>query len=232
MKMQQMQHQSLINLPPVFGMVVPTLPFRTDFVPVASSNNTKFTLSVTMNNLPSVNELVFFLLPNANTVIPSNHGALIYFAVELSPAVSSGFELLGYLEPNKRYSDIFRSGWSEREEFVTIPPTQNVKINIGISIEPMEVVRNLTQEGSSSMSSVFNATGSGVSSSNHNSNSNKRPVIAYKVAEDLLNFMKSFDTGVTGNQAMTVPVNIFDRWWQRFESKLIRDPNFFLKNNG
>ena len=62
--------------------------------------------------------------------------------------------------------------------------------------------------------------------------SEKRPLVAQKIAKDLYNFMLSFDTGgARGSQAMTVPANIFDRWWKRFEAKLNRDPNFFLKNN-
>ena len=71
--------------------------------------------------------------------------------------------------------------------------------------------------------------------SNGNTSSNavtaRRPLVAQRIAQDLFNFMLSFDTGAGGgsNPVMVVPKNIFERWWTRFESKSKRDPNFFLK---
>jgi hypothetical protein len=56
--------------------------------------------------------------------------------------------------------------------------------------------------------------------------------MARGIGQDLFNYMRSFDTnGAAGNQTIAVPANTFDRWWQRFERKLQRDPNFFMKNN-
>ena len=214
--------------PPIFGLIAASSPLRTDFVPVASSNNTKFTLSITSPGyLPSpltlVNELVFFLLPGAVNVFPPNCGALIYWQIEVSPTVQSGFELLGYLEPTSRQSDIFRTKWSEREEFIGLA-NQSVKINIGISIEPMDVVSNL-------MGGVGGGDPSTIASPT-SITPDTRPMVGRKIAEDLFNFMTSFDTGEnTRNQMMMVPTNIFDRWMRRFENKLRRDPNFFLKNS-
>mmetsp|Transcript_17191 Transcript_17191/g.37612 ORF Transcript_17191/g.37612 Transcript_17191/m.37612 type:complete len:260 (+) Transcript_17191:208-987(+) len=231
----QQHHQLQGQQRPMFGLIAATTPLRTDFRPVNGSNNTKFTLTVTSpGDLPSpltaINELVFFLLPGAAYVIPPNSGVLIYWQVEVSPTVQSGFELLGSLTLSGKQSDIFRTGWSEREEFMTLSPNQPVKVNIGISIEPMEVVRNLTGDGTGgSTSSTMSTTPTTMTTSGA---PDKRPMVAQKIAEDLYNFMLSFDTGgATGSQQMTVPANIFDRWWRRFENKLRRDPNFFLKNS-
>jgi hypothetical protein len=211
------------NYPPIFGLIAPSSPLRTDFIPVASSNNTKFTLSITSPGILTVNELVFFLLPGAVNTFPSNSGALIYFQIEVSPTLQSGFELLGYLEPTNRQSDIFRTKWSEREEFIGLA-NLSVKVNIGISIETMDLVNNLMGGvGSNTMSSIVNPT---------SATPDTRPLMARKIAEDLFNFMESFDKGEnTRNQMMMVPTNIFDRWMRRFEAKLKRDPNFFLKNS-
>jgi hypothetical protein len=209
--------------PSIFGLIAAPSPLRTDFVPVASSNNTKFTLSITSPGILTVNELVFFLLPGAVNIFPSNSGALIYWQVEVSPTVQSGFELLGYLEPTNRQSDIFRTRWSEREEFIGLA-NQSVKVNIGISIEPMDVVSNLMDgAGGGDPSTIVNST---------SIIPDTRSMVARKIAEDLFNFMESFDKGEnTRNQMMMVPTNIFDRWMRRFENKLRRDPNFFLKNS-
>jgi hypothetical protein len=59
--------------------------------------------------------------------------------------------------------------------------------------------------------------------------------VAKKIATDLFNFLQSFgDTGTGGNVKngwMMVPVNVFDRWFKRFEGKIERDPNFFMKSS-
>ena len=246
---QQEQQQFFSPAPPqnqqsssLFGLVAAPAPVRTEFVPVEGSNGTKFTLSVFTNQdfpsqLTSIHELVFFLLPGASSVIPPNFGVMVYWQVEVSVGNSamgapmhqqqSGFELLGTLIPSEKQSDIFRTGWSEREEFIGLDrqqPPPAVKINFGISIEPLDVVRNLP--------SGNNANNPMQAIRTQPSVSEKRPLVAQKIAKDLYNFMLSFDTGgARGSQTMTVPANIFDRWWKRFEAKLNRDPNFFLKNN-
>jgi len=252
---QQQQQQQFLSphLPqqqqlgqPLFGLIAASAAVRTDFSPVEGSNGTKFTLSVTTNQgdfpspLTSIHELVFFLLPGASSVLPPNSGLLVYWQVEVvssgNQQQQSGFELLGSLVPSEKQSDVFRTGWSEREEFIGLDrqqPPPAVRVNFGISIEPIEVVRNLTNAGSgngSNNNSVgMNNNPMGASPSGA---ADKRPLVAQKIAKDLYNFMLSFDTGgARGNQTMTVPANIFDRWWKRFEAKLKRDPNFFLKND-
>ena len=243
---QQQQQQQLLQQQPLFGLIAPTSPVLTDFLPVEGSNGTKFTLSVLSSPSPntpggfpfpltSIHEMVFFLLPNASKALPPNSGILVYWQVEVSSGGQSGFELLGSLIPSEKQSEIFRTGWAEREEFIGLErqqPPPVTRINFGISIEPIEVVKNLTNDTSNtgSSNSAFhtgNQFGQNTASSN-----DKRPLVAQKIAKDLFNFMLSFDTGgARGNQTMTVPANIFDRWWKRFEAKLKRDPNFFLKND-
>jgi hypothetical protein len=186
---------------------------RTDFVP-ADASGTKYTLSLNSpGDLPSplnlVNELVFFLLPGA--AVPPNMGVLIYWQLECANG-QSGFELLGSLVPSTRPSDIFRTGWAEHEQFLTLAPNQPAKVNIGVSIEPLESVQNVTAK--------------------EDQLNNVTSFVAQKIGQDLFNYMRSFDTGgATGNQAIVVPANTFDKWWQRFERKLQRDPNFFLKQS-
>lgn len=200
---------------PVLGLIVPGGPVRTDFVPVDASG-TKLSLALdSPGDLPSplasVHEVVCFL----GAPLPPTHGLLLYW--QLSHGANhehqSGFELLGALTPD-RPSDVLRTGWGEHEQFAALPPQRPARVTIGASIEPLESVRNLVPGN--------NAAGDRA----------RRPVVAQKIAQDLYNFMRSFDTGGTvGSQPMVVPSNIFERWWTRFENKSKRDPNFFLKNS-
>lgn len=59
-----------------------------------------------------------------------------------------------------------------------------------------------------------------------------RFAFAHKIALDLFQYMTSFSTGDASSRGMmTVPMNIFDRWMERFERKYRIDPNFMMKNN-
>lgn len=196
----------------VVGLIVPGGPVRTDFVPVDASG-TKFSLVLNSpGDLPTplslVPELVGFVVPNAP--IPTNHGILLYWQLSTANG-QSGFEILGSLTPEKQ-SEVFRTGWAEHDQFLGLQPGQQCTISIGVSIEPLESVINLS---------------SGVSSVDA-----RRPFVAQKIGQDLYNFMQSFDTNAGANQQMIVPTNIFERWWKRFEAKSKRDPNFFLKSSG
>jgi hypothetical protein len=198
-------------IPNAFGVIVPGRPVRQDFVP-ADATGTKFALQLTSpGDLPHpltlVNELVVFL----GAPLRPNQGVMVYWQLAAQQE-QTGFELLGSLTMEQP-SQIFRTGWSEHDQFLSIPPNQPVIVTIGLSIEPLESVRNV----SSTTSSNVNA---------------RRPMVAQRIAQDLYNFMQSFDSTGGMNGTMLVPQNIFERWWKRFESKSKRDPNFFLKNIG
>lgn len=203
--------QPQVSAPNAFGMLVPGGPVRNDFGPVDGSG-TKFALQLrSPGDLPNpltVNELVFFL----GAPLAAGQGVMVYWQLA-SGQEQSGFELLGSLTMDQP-SQIFRTGWSEHDQFLSLSPHQPVTVTIGMSIEPLESIRN-----------VANTT-----SANANA---RRPLVAQKIAQDLYNFMQSFDSSGTGgsNGSMVVPTNIFERWWKRFESKSQRDPSFFLKNS-
>ena len=55
---------------------------------------------------------------------------------------------------------------------------------------------------------------------------------AHKIALDLFQYMTSFSTSsdISSNRGMmTVPLNIFDKWMERFDRKYKIDPNFMMK---
>lgn len=57
-----------------------------------------------------------------------------------------------------------------------------------------------------------------------------RFAFAHKIATDLFQYMTSFSTGEgTSSGMMVVPMNIFDRWMERFTRKYNQDPNFMMK---
>ena len=212
---------------PVFGMIVPGGPVRHDFLPVDASG-TKWALQlhspIDLPNPLLVHELVFFFLGNAAGAggaapLPPHLGVMVYWQLQ-SGTEQSGFELLGSITMDQP-SQIFRTGWSEHDQFLSIPPHQPVTVTIGLSIEPIESIRNI-------LSSNNNGHGTALANSNA-----RRPLVAQKIAQDLYNFMQSFDTGVGASKTntMTVPTNIFERWWKRFEAKSQRDPGFFLKSS-
>ena len=221
------QPQSNSTLPSqVFGLVIPGKEVITNFAP-ADASGTKYSLTIPFptnqnsnnnkqdNDITSVSDIVFFLLPNIS--LPTNSGAMIYWSAagsqETTP--SSSFELLGALTPAQA-SIILRTGWSTNEPLhnlissLSSSPNAFVNITFGISIEPLENINNL------------NVT---------HKNINERKNVAQKIALDLFNYLQSFDdTQKNGTGWMNVPTNVFDRWIKRFEMKMGRDPNFFMKN--
>jgi hypothetical protein len=56
-----------------------------------------------------------------------------------------------------------------------------------------------------------------------------RFAFAHKIAMDLFQYMASFSTGGGSNNIMMVPMNVFDKWMERFTRKYNLDPNFMMK---
>ena len=245
--------------PQPFGLILPGKDVITNFAP-ADATGSKFTLEIPFpltpstsmesstssptpafpaSQLPSaVHDLVFFLLPNIP--LPSETGALLYWSASIIPSsnigmnvsppqsLSSGFEVLGALTPTQT-STILPTGWSSHERLQELiqecqyHPERyaGIQITLGISLEPLANVSNLQIDPVQQF---------------HSRKEGKKNV-AKKIATDLYNYLKSFDdTGSgSGNSArsgwMTVPDNVFDRWFKRFEGKIERDPNFFMKSS-
>jgi len=210
----------------LFGIVIPGREVITNFTP-ADPSLTKFTLTVPFpaqaedeNSIASISDIVFFLLPNIT--LPPNSGAMIYWSASSNheTAPPSSFELLGALTPTQP-STILRTGWSTNEplhHLIKSSMSSNltnssviINVTFGISIESLDNINNL------------NVT---------HKNMNERKNVAQKIALDLFNYLQSFDdTQQNGKGWMNVPTNVFDRWFKRFEMKIARDPNFFMKGS-
>jgi hypothetical protein len=204
---------------PPFGLIIPGHLVRSDFVQV---DNLKFSLSLNCPGdicvpLQAIRQIVFFVYPAAP--VPPNHGVLCYWqissapapTVPLAPPISTGFQLLGAVTPESP-SAVFNTGWSENEDVINLLSnigSSVVTITIGVSLEPLANIKNIGDVDSRIQQGKL--------------------FVAQKIASDLFKFMQSFDTGSAGANMMVVPNNIFDRWFQRFENRFRRDPNFFLK---
>lgn len=202
-----------------FGLLVPGGPVRTDFVPVDAN---KLALTLTCPGdvpapLQSVTELVLF---STTLALPMDQGVLCYWQVASTrSAETTGFAVLGSISA-ARPSAVFSTRWSENEQLIDFLARNGGEnnsggqftITIGLSLEPVANIANVD------VTAATNAT-------------NDKLFVAQKIAADLFRFMQSFDTGGNNNNRgmMMVPVNIFDRWFQRFEARFRRDPNFFLK---
>jgi Protein of unknown function (DUF775) len=208
---------------PSFGLIVPGGPVHTNFVPV-DAHKLALTLSCPGDipvPLQSVTEIVLF---SAATELAVDQGVLCYWQASIgSSGVSTGFALLGSITAS-RPSAVFATRWSENEPLIELLSQHHaatattpcaavvVNVTIGLSIEPVSSIANLD-----ATAVAHHAT-------------NDKLFVAQKIAADLFRFMQSFDTGnAIGSGMMMVPHNIFDRWFQRFENRFRRDPNFFLK---
>ena len=54
---------------------------------------------------------------------------------------------------------------------------------------------------------------------------------AKKVAHHLFNYLKSFDSGEGKTGQMVVPVNLLEKWFDKFSKKYDVDPNFVYKTS-
>ncbi|DAZ92739.1 TPA: hypothetical protein N0F65_002557 [Lagenidium giganteum] len=174
-----------------FGVVVAGRPVMIDFKEIGPSHYV-----TEIYDPMQVTDLTFFLLPNSP--VPPGFGAVLYFAV---PALQN-WQLLGTVFAEKP-SAIFRTGWPTHPDVAGQPVLQ-----LGVSIEPLDNVKNLGIEAS------------GLA---------ERKEFALKIAMDLFNYMTSFSTS-QDQSYMVVPTNLLDKWMERFETKYKRDPNFMLKN--
>lgn len=228
-----------MNNAPLFGIIIPGQPIWTDFVQVDPSGM-KYTLTIRDFNLhqaSSISDIVFVILPDQQQQcpIPPSHGAILYSQINGSSNSGGGFDLLGAVTSN-RPSGIFKTNWNTHlsmninnnsidENSMMSMNNQNsslsstqlnrpVEITFGISIETVEQITNLEIEKKGVEDRVLD--------------------VAKKIATNLFNFLQSFDdvsiqNTRANNGMMTVPTNVFERWFARFQRKYEHDPNFFMK---
>lgn len=202
----------------MFGVVLPGRAVQTDFVQ-ADPSGLKYTLTIhedcgdsgnSSTSLSSISDIVFFLVNPA--AFPNTHGAVLFAARQPvhDVATAPSFELLGAVH-SERPSGIFRTKWNSGNENDGNAGTGAVVITLGVSVESRSHLQNLDVESQGVEDRVVH--------------------MARKIALNLFNFMQSFDDCNAKGGKMTVPVNVFERWIQRFKNRYKVDPNFFMKQD-
>ena len=133
--------------------------------------------------------------------IPNDYGAALYYSVP--PYQTQQF--LGCI-CNQRPSDTFYTGWS-LDTNVAIHPV----IKIGVQ---METLKNIEMAFKEKIQVDINQE------------------FAQRLAKNLYNFLDSFIQNQDHNrQLLAVPVNFFDKWYNKFLNKYQIDPNFLMKSD-
>jgi len=185
-----------------------------------------------------IQHIAVFLL--GTVALPEGYGASIFFGW---PPYQD-WKYLGYLT-NAKPSAIFRlqtksGGGGGIDVDMGMERDENVVAQIGISIEPINLIESRTQ-GLTSNTSNNNITAStGNSSSSTNTalvpiggGSNQMGQLkdmqdfALKMCENLFNYLRSFASQSTGDM---IPSSALDKWYENFQRKMKNDP-FFWKNS-
>lgn len=163
-----------------------------------------------------IQHIAVFLL--GTVALPEGFGASIFFGW---PPYQD-WKYLGYLT-NTKPSAIFRlqtkgsSGSGAIDVDMGVERDDNVVAQIGISIEPLNVIETrasaIVPGGSSSNSS----SSSGVSFQDMQE-------FATKMCSNLFNYLRSFATQATGDM---IPGSALDKWYENFQRKIKNDPNFW-----
>ena len=147
-------------------------------------------------------EVSVFLLPAFQQATSQGLGLTVYWCKD-----GENWQLIGSLSANKP-SDIFRTGWPEDPELANCPAIQ-----VGVAIEGMQQIQATSAQGIGS-----NEVGN-------------RLQVAQCMAQNLFQYMESFTQThqQNGIEFLILPTDCLGKWLQRFEHKLKRDPQFFMK---
>lgn len=178
-----------------------------------------------------INHLVVFLLPNIT--LPVGTAASVYIQLP-----NKDFEILGQLT-NQKPSAIFRinnsaassqltkQGSYDLDEMTDDDPAaggtaaaSEYVINLGISIEPEQVVQQAIQLKKANTIQPVAPSASSLASAAP-STANEIASLGNKIVQHAYNYLSGF-TGADGKVSMKV----FDDWWAKFQSKLNADPKF------
>jgi len=201
----------------MFGCIVAGRPLQ----PAQQLSENKFLFSIA--DAANVNHICVFLLGTAP--IPPGFGEGVYFGW---PPYKE-FKFLGFLS-NEKPSAIFRVGGtnpnaSGNQNPIDIEMTSadsSVILQIGISIEPMEIIQQQLSQKEVTMSSA---------SSSSNIPTPEMLKFAQKTLQNLFNYAMSFGkpvpTGAFGQTQEMIPTEVFKRWYTTFETKIQKDSDFW-----
>lgn len=172
---------------------------------------TRAVLCSNISGASGVPDVMVSILPGKSNFMRPELAAVLYWSCD-----GVSWNLLGTLWQQKP-SALFRTGWGSK-----LAHAPNGEVKLAVSLEPISVAANLGLD-------VLAEGGT-----------DDRRHFALGIARDLWNFLASFAQKPaapsvpsarvqTNGEMMLVPMNILDRWMERFEAKYRRDPSFMLK---
>lgn len=109
---------------------------------------------------------------------------------------------------------------------------ENVVAQIGLSLEPLDVIQQQQQNISSQMSFESGSMTS-VSSTNPPLQPSEMMIFAQKMLENMFNYVMSFEKPMSMSMMKpsdVIPTEALKKWYTVFESKIQKDP-YFWKNS-
>ncbi|XP_076048387.1 protein OPI10 homolog [Oratosquilla oratoria] len=194
----------------MFGVIISGRLVQTNFEQVAE---TKFL--ITIMEADAINHIVVFL--TGATPFPEGLGGSVYFSFPDSNG-SPSWHLLGIITNTKpsaifKISGLKKNGTNNQPSLFSFG--QNAvshNAQIGISVEPLEQIKDLTVASPSS--------------DNHMK-------FSQAMCENLYNFASSFAQGpsqiVPNPSEQYLPLSTLTKWYENFTRKLQQNPNFWKK---
>ncbi|KAF2645427.1 DUF775-domain-containing protein [Massarina eburnea CBS 473.64] len=212
-----------------FGVIVSGRPILTD---AQAISETQFAFQIP--SVPAFSHIVVFLLPGVT--LPDGTAAAVYAQLPNT----TEFKLLGAIA-NEKPSAIFKinnkaggpagGGFGGDDAMVdggnaiplngAIPP-----LALGISVEPaVQVAANLEQQKAQEAAAAA-VPSSGTEIVLRGQNTVTTKMLAQRIIKNCYDFLSSWGSGDT------VPMKAFQAWWEKFESKIERDPGFLERSDG
>jgi len=161
-----------------------------------------------------IQHIAVFLL--GTVALPEGFGASIFFGW---PPYQD-WKYLGYIT-NAKPSAIFRlstkGGSGGIDVDMGMDRDDNVVAQIGISIEPLNMIESRTANLNTALVPASN-TGSGGASFQD------MQEFATKMCGNLFNYLRSFASQATGDM---IPGSALDKWYENFQRKIKNDPQFW-----
>jgi len=169
----------------------------------------------TIEKANQIQHIAVFLL--GTIALPEGFGASIFFGW---PPYQD-WKYLGYLT-NAKPSAIFRlqtkgAGGGGIDIDMGMERDENVVAQIGISIEPLNMIESRAASLSTSIVPATTPSNGAVSFQNMQE-------FATKMCGNLFNYLRSFASQATGDM---IPGSALDKWYENFQRKIKNDPNFW-----
>lgn len=213
---------------PLFGLVPAGLPVITQ--PSEAPTPTSFVYSVPTTQ-KTFSHVVIFLLPGI--VLPENTAAAIYLVTPPNPSQGQSAPVsrfLGGVGQGKE-SAIFKLG-------ETTVSSSAGQVILGINIEDAASVASRVEQLAANRAAgpgalaLMSPTMNNNNNNDASSNGTVQPstlVLAQRIIKNAFNFLSSF-SGQAG-EVEVVPLQAFQDWWRKFESRVRTDPGFLERDD-